>query len=216
VRCSHVVQVFDHGREGSVPFLVTELLEGETLEQRLRRGVLTPRELDKIFGEVASGLRRVHATGIVHRDLKPSNIFIAREGSADVTKLIDFGIVKVDEARLGFTPRASTRAGTVIGTPEYMSPEQLRAGAEIDRCWLSSWGRRTRPCGRDCSESPCWEWPSRSRSAPRRAIQRRSSGNCSRVPWQQRWHRRARSVPRRRRPQHRHQRRAQRMSSCQR
>jgi serine/threonine-protein kinase len=133
VRCAHVVQVFDYGRDANIPFIVMELLDGETLEQRLQRGVLTPRELDKIFREVACGIRHVHASGVVHRDLKPSNIFIAREGSQEVTKLIDFGIVKVDEARLGFTPRASTRAGTVIGTPEYMSPEQLRAGADVDQ-----------------------------------------------------------------------------------
>jgi serine/threonine protein kinase len=133
VRCAHVVQVFDYGREGNVPFIVMELLEGETLEQRLsRRGVLSPLELDKIFRDVVSGVSRSHATSVIHRDLKPSNIFIANEGSDEVTKLIDFGIAKVDEARLGFTPRVGTRAGTVIGTPDYMSPEQLRAGAEID------------------------------------------------------------------------------------
>ena len=78
------------------------------------------------------GVSRAHATSVIHRDLKPSNIFIANEGSDEVTKLIDFGIAKVDEARLGFTAREGTRAGTVIGTPDYMSPEQLRAGAEID------------------------------------------------------------------------------------
>jgi serine/threonine protein kinase len=133
VRCAHVVQVFDYGTDGNIPFIVMELLEGETLEQRLnRRGVLSPVELDEIFRDVVSGVSRSHATSVIHRDLKPSNIFIAKEGSDEVTKLIDFGIAKVDEARLGFTPRAGTRAGTVIGTPDYMSPEQLRAGAEID------------------------------------------------------------------------------------
>jgi eukaryotic-like serine/threonine-protein kinase len=132
LHCAHVVRVFDYGRDANIPFIVMEWLEGETLEQRLKRGVLTPRELDKIFRELAIGIRQAHATGVVHRDLKPSNVFIAREGDEDITKLIDFGIVKVDEARLGFTPRANTRAGTVIGTPEYMSPEQLRAGEELD------------------------------------------------------------------------------------
>jgi eukaryotic-like serine/threonine-protein kinase len=133
VRCAHVVQVFDYGQAGRVPFIVMELLEGETLEQRLaQRRVLTPAELDKIFREMATGVSRAHAAGVVHRDLKPSNVFIAREGPNEVTKLIDFGIAKVDEARLGFTPRMGTRAGTVIGTPEYMSPEQLRSGADTD------------------------------------------------------------------------------------
>jgi serine/threonine-protein kinase len=139
VRCAHVVQVFDYGKdENTPPFIVMELLEGETLERRLARGVLTALELDKIFREVACGISRAHAMGVVHRDLKPSNIFIAREGLQEVTKLIDFGIAKVDEQRLGFTPRAPTRAGTVIGTPEYMSPEQLRAGAEVD-CSVDLW-----------------------------------------------------------------------------
>jgi len=133
VRCAHVVQVFDYGTEGNVPYIVMELLEGETLEQRLRRrGVLSPLELDKIFREVVTGVTRSHATGVIHRDLKPSNIFIANEGSNEVTKVIDFGIAEVDEARLGFSPRVETRAGTVIGTPDYMSPEQLRAGGEIN------------------------------------------------------------------------------------
>jgi serine/threonine-protein kinase len=134
VRCANVVQVFDYGKDDSTPpFIVMELLEGETLEQRLlQRKVLSPAELDEIFRQVAAGISRAHATGVVHRDLKPSNIFIAREGQKEVTKLIDFGIAKVDERRLGFTPRARTKAGTVIGTPEYMSPEQLRAGTEVD------------------------------------------------------------------------------------
>jgi serine/threonine-protein kinase len=134
VRCANVVQVFDYGKDANTPpFIVMELLEGETLEQRLlKRKLLSPAELDEIFRQVAAGISRAHAIGIVHRDLKPSNIFIAREGPKEVTKLIDFGIAKVDERRLGFTPRARTKAGTVIGTPEYMSPEQLRAGTEVD------------------------------------------------------------------------------------
>ena len=139
VRCANVVRVFDYGTEGNTPYIVMELLDGETLEQRLSRcRVLSPIELDNIFHGLVSGVSRAHATGIIHRDLKPSNIFIAREGSDEVTKLLDFGIAKVDEARLGFTPRAGTRAGTVIGTPDYMSPEQLRTGTDID-CGADLW-----------------------------------------------------------------------------
>jgi serine/threonine-protein kinase len=133
VRSAHVVQVFDYGTDAGIPYIVMELLEGESLERRLaRRVTLSAAELDKIFAEVARGVSLAHATGVVHRDLKPGNIFIAQEGPYEVTKLIDFGIAKVDPAVLEFTLRVGTKAGTVIGTPQYMSPEQLRGG-DIDQ-----------------------------------------------------------------------------------
>jgi serine/threonine protein kinase len=132
VRSAHVVQVFDSGIEQGVPYIVMELLEGESLEQRLNeRGVLSPSELRKIFGEVARALGKAHSLGVVHRDLKPANIFLAREGPYEITKLVDFGIAKVRSEALGFT-QAGTRVGTLLGTPQYMSPEQARGSGSVD------------------------------------------------------------------------------------
>ena len=132
VRSAHVVQVFDSGIEQGVPYIVMELLEGESLEQRLsERGLLSPAELRKIFGEVARALGKAHSLGVVHRDLKPANIFLAREGPYEITKLVDFGIAKVRSEALAFT-QAGTRVGTLLGTPQYMSPEQARGSGAVD------------------------------------------------------------------------------------
>ena len=132
VRSAHVVQVFDSGTEDGVPYIVMELLEGESLEQRLNeRGLLSPAELRKIFGEVARALGKAHSLGVVHRDLKPANIFLAREGPYEITKLVDFGIAKVRSEALAFT-QAGTRVGTLLGTPQYMSPEQARGSGAVD------------------------------------------------------------------------------------
>jgi serine/threonine protein kinase len=133
VRSAHVVQVFDYGSEGGVPYLTMELLEGENLDMRLTaRGKLTPAELNKIFTEVARGIGKAHAMGVVHRDLKPGNIFIAREGEYEITKLVDFGIAKVDADALKFTQIVGTQLGTLLGTPQYMSPEQVRGSSSVD------------------------------------------------------------------------------------
>lgn len=133
VRCAHVVQVFDYGSEGGVPYIVMELLDGENLDARLaQRGVLTPAELDKIFTEIARGLSKAHAMGVVHRDLKPGNIFLAREGDHEVAKLVDFGIAKVKSDALKFTQVVGTQLGTLLGTPQYMSPEQVRGSTSVD------------------------------------------------------------------------------------
>jgi serine/threonine protein kinase len=133
VRSAHVVHVFDYGIEAGTPYIVMELLEGESLEQRLaQRGPISPAELATIFDEAARAVSLCHEMGVVHRDLKPGNILIASEGPHEVTKLIDFGIAKVDPDRLAFTQPPGTQAGTVIGTPNYMSPEQLR-GSSVDK-----------------------------------------------------------------------------------
>jgi len=133
VRSMHVVQIFDYGSEEGVPYIAMELLEGENLNARLSsRGTLTPLELNKIFSEVARGIGQAHAMGVVHRDVKPGNIFIAREGEHEVTKLIDFGIAKVKADALKFTHIVGTQLGTLLGTPQYMSPEQLRGSNLVD------------------------------------------------------------------------------------
>jgi eukaryotic-like serine/threonine-protein kinase len=133
VRSVHVVQIFDYGSEGPVPYIAMELLEGENLDARLSsRGTLTPSELNKIFAEVARGIGKAHSMGVVHRDVKPGNIFIAREGEHEVTKLIDFGIAKVKADALKFTQIVGTQLGTLLGTPQYMSPEQVRGSSTVD------------------------------------------------------------------------------------
>jgi serine/threonine-protein kinase len=133
VRSAHVVQVFDYGIERGIPYLAMELLEGENLDTRLTaRGTLTAAELNKIFTEVARGIGKAHAMGVVHRDLKPGNIFIAREGEYEITKLVDFGIAKVDAGALKFTQIVGTQLGTLLGTPQYMSPEQVRGSSSVD------------------------------------------------------------------------------------
>jgi serine/threonine protein kinase len=133
VRSANVVQIFDYGSDGNVPYIAMELLEGEDLGARLSsRGTLEPAELNKIFREVARGIGQAHAMGVVHRDVKPGNIFIVREGEHEVTKLIDFGIAKVKADVLKFTHIVGTQLGTLLGTPQYMSPEQVRGSATLD------------------------------------------------------------------------------------
>jgi serine/threonine protein kinase len=133
VQSAHVIQIFDYGSEGGIPYIAMELLRGENLDARLaRRGLLTPRELNKIFSEVALGLGEAHALGVIHRDVKPGNIFIERQGKHEVTKLIDFGIAKIQQSALGVSQIIGTVQGTVLGTPQYMSPEQLRGRSSVD------------------------------------------------------------------------------------
>jgi serine/threonine-protein kinase len=127
----HIVQVFDFGATPTgEPFLVMELLEGEDFERRIRRvGRLSPPATLHIVKQVASALAATHAKGIVHRDLKPANIFLLDvAGETDFVKVVDFGISKVRNATTKLT-----RSSAVMGTPNYMSPEQaLGQVDEID------------------------------------------------------------------------------------
>src|SRR5580693_1211140 len=128
----NVLVVFDVGTHGGRPFLVSELLEGETLGTRLTRGALPPRKAVDAGAQVARGLAAAHAKGIVHRDLKPDNLFLTRDGQV---KILDFGLAKLSEqppaGPQDRTQLIPTRPGMVIGTPAYMSPEQVR-GEEVD------------------------------------------------------------------------------------
>ncbi|HXE31428.1 MAG TPA: protein kinase [Terriglobales bacterium] len=132
----HICTLFDVGNENGRHFLVMEYLEGETLAARLRRGPLPLAELVRLGGQIAAALARAHAAGIVHRDLKPGNIMLTASGA----KLLDFGLAKsaaVEStgtvsppsftATLAVTAIHSpvTQAGTLIGTVQYMSPEQV-------------------------------------------------------------------------------------------
>jgi len=146
VRSSHVVQILDQGvdeRSGQ-PFIAMELLEGETLDQRLKRATrLSAGETAAILEQVGRALARAHAAGIVHRDLKPANIFIARELDQEVVKVLDFGVAKSRAFHGGQS--LVTTPGTVLGTPCYMSPEQIRASGELDQ-HADLWGLAVIAC----------------------------------------------------------------------
>ena len=133
----HTVTVFDFGvaEDGSV-FLAMELLEGEPLSARVRRGRLPAPLAVRLAREALGSLSEAHGKGIIHRDIKPDNLFLARtpandgSGPMDVCKVLDFGIAKVmrEEAHVD---ALETQAGTVFGTPRYMSPEQAQ-GKKLD------------------------------------------------------------------------------------
>ncbi|MEQ9324640.1 MAG: serine/threonine-protein kinase, partial [Polyangiaceae bacterium] len=125
LRDPHVVQVFDYGTTGSgFPFIVMELLEGEALDDYLDLEVrMTPTDAITVGRQLAGALDDVHATDIVHRDIKPGNIWLTHDGHDLHAKLIDFGIARVPAALRG--GRKLTTKGQLVGTPAYMSPEQL-------------------------------------------------------------------------------------------
>jgi len=131
LRSPHVVQVFDHGLHHGVPYIAMELLEGESLSERLARvGRLSPSETLRIVSHVARALGKAHEAGVAHRDLKPDNVFLVRNDDEELVKVIDFGIAKTFDAS-HVDADVKTQTGTLIGTPHYMSPEQARA-REVD------------------------------------------------------------------------------------
>ena len=128
LRNPHVVHIYDYGVDGDTPFIVMELLEGEDLEARLRRQVrLAPATVAALLQQVARALTDAHAARLVHRDLKPANFYLARSDAGEVLKLLDFGL-----ARWVAGGEAVERPGRVLGTPRYMSPEQMRGEARVD------------------------------------------------------------------------------------
>ncbi len=132
LRGPHAVGVYDSGEllDGTL-FFVMELVSGESLSQRLaRRGALPAGEAVALFGQLAGALDEAHALGLVHRDLKPENLLIVNDGGVETLKVLDFGIVKVLDARIGTV--GHTADGAVFGTPEFMSPEQARGAADVD------------------------------------------------------------------------------------
>jgi eukaryotic-like serine/threonine-protein kinase len=141
----HACLVYDYGVSlDGLPYIVMEYLEGESLSDAIiDRGPLPAPEVGHIIVQAARALAKAHTAGIVHRDLKPDNIFLARsdepvEGLPYVVKLVDFGIAKILEeppkpGELGRPMGGPTREGTVIGTPNFMAPEQLALGGAPGR-----------------------------------------------------------------------------------
>ena len=130
LRSPNVVQILDHGVWEGMPYIAMELLEGEDLDHRLRRArTLSPHETVTIIAQIARALTRAHAAGLVHRDLKPGNIFLVRDDDREIAKVLDFGIAKRTQLDLG---DASTKTGSLLGTPFFMSPEQARGTREVD------------------------------------------------------------------------------------
>ena len=128
----HVPQIFDHGTsEDGVPYIAMEYLEGEELYTRLHRaGTLSLPEIVRVVEHVCLALHAAHGLGIVHRDIKPENIFLVPDGRGNfMAKLLDFGIAK---AAPEMALESLTQTGATMGTPAYMSPEQLMSSRDVD------------------------------------------------------------------------------------
>ena len=122
----NVLTVHDFGREEGMPYLVSELLRGETLRERLKNSAIAPATAVAYAAQIARGLEAAHALGIVHRDVKPENVFLAQAG---LVKILDFGVARMPDlpgTGRDAAPGGATEPGMVLGTVGYMSPEQVR------------------------------------------------------------------------------------------
>src|SRR5450759_4662725 len=139
----NITAVYDIGTHDGAPYVVSELLEGETLRGRLSGGALPPRKATDFALQMAHGLAAAHEKGIVHRDLKPENLFVTKDGRV---KILDFGLAKLTQADSGSqtsmptVTHGGTEAGVVMGTAGYMSPEQVRGLALDARSDIFSFG----------------------------------------------------------------------------
>ncbi len=140
----NILAIYDVGTVEGLPYVVSELLEGETLRDLTRGGEIPLRKTVDYAHQIARGLAAAHAKGIVHRDLKPENIFITKDGHV---KILDFGLAKLSNPLGDFsaeseaeTVRVKTRAGTIMGTVGYMSPEQVKGAAVDYRSDIFSFG----------------------------------------------------------------------------
>src|SRR5271157_6048249 len=138
----NILAVFDIGTSDGSPYVVSELLEGETLRERLRSGSIAVRKALDCALQIAHGLAAAHEKGIIHRDLKPDNLFVTKDGRV---KILDFGLAKLTQVEPGTstsmaTATHGTEAGLVMGTAGYMSPEQVRGMTLDPRSDIFSFG----------------------------------------------------------------------------
>src|SRR6516164_6482953 len=138
----NILSIYDIGDDHGAPYVVSELLEGETLRDRLRNGPLNSRKAIEYAVQIAKGLAAAHEKGIIHRDLKPENLFLTNDGRV---KILDFGLAKLTqiEAAPNQTnlPTASgTEPGVVMGTLGYMSPEQVKGKPADQRSDIFAFG----------------------------------------------------------------------------
>jgi eukaryotic-like serine/threonine-protein kinase len=135
----NVLAVYDVGEHEGAPYLVTELLEGATVRERLAAGRVPPRKALEWAAQVARGLGAAHAKGIVHRDLKPENLFVTKDGRV---KILDFGLAKALGGEVSATEStlAETEPGAVLGTAGYMAPEQVRGKPADARADIFAFG----------------------------------------------------------------------------
>ena len=131
----NIITVYDIGWSGSIPYIALELVDGVTLRQRMDQGPMSIAEIIGLASQIADGLAKAHEAGVVHRDLKPENVMITKDGLA---KILDFGLGKYlaplpvdDNGSTVLNMGANTTPGAILGTVEYMSPEQA-AGRESD------------------------------------------------------------------------------------
>jgi predicted ATPase len=138
----NIVTIYELGRDGNTRYIAMELIEGKTLRELLRSGMLPIRRTIEIAAQIAEGLAKAHEAGIAHRDLKPGNLMISDDG---FVKILDFGLVKLaspneDLLETRSSPEQQTQPGVILGTVQYMSPEQACGGAVDFRCDQFSFG----------------------------------------------------------------------------
>jgi len=120
----HIVPIYDYSEHESRPFLVMKYIEGDTLKARLNQGPLTSKEIEHVVNSVGSALAYAHKQGILHRDIKPSNVMIAKDGAI---YLADFGLARIAEAG-----ESTISSDSIMGTPQYISPEQAMGKKDLD------------------------------------------------------------------------------------
>src|SRR5271167_3640891 len=138
----NILAVFDIGTSEGSPYVVSELLEGETLRDRLRTGAIATRKSLDYALQIAHGLAAAHEKGIIHRDLKPENLFVTKDGRV---KILDFGLAKLTQPQSSsessaLTQTEGTEAGVLMGTVGYMAPEQVRGQSTDHRADIFAFG----------------------------------------------------------------------------